>query len=110
MEGLRFQKLNEYQTLVTSENHQIVLTNMVTKYSRFLSRAKINAVVSIILSVVSAIFTIVFVKRAFSPFAGVIEAALTVGAICITILSLTIFNSSTWDIHRFQTFINQYER
>lgn len=110
VEGLTFEKINKYQTKVSSENHHVILTDLVKKYSHFLNRAKINAAVSMLLGIAACIFTIVIIDRAVTQFSGATEVLLILGGICVMIMSVMIFNSSTWDIKKFRRFIDQYQR
>lgn len=110
MEGLTFKKINKYQTLVSSENHQIILTDMIKKYTHFLTKAKINAVVSMIVGLVSSIFAVYFIHKAVSSFSGPAEILLIIGAIVVTVMCVSIFNSSRWDIFRFTRFLKHYDK
>ncbi len=109
MEGLTFKKLNEYQTLVTSENHQVILTDIIKKYARTLMKAKIHAVIAIILIAISAVLAVVFTHRAAVYYSGISGMFPVIGSVIVAIMSASIFNSSMWDIKKFTKFIDEYK-
>lgn len=110
MEGLTFKKLNKYQTLVSSENHQVVLTDMIKKYSHFLMKAQIHAVVSMILGATSAFFVALYIHRALVSFPDFTEVLIILVAGLITSVCVSTFNTSRCDISRFKQFIRTYRK
>lgn len=107
MEGLKFRKINRYQTEVISDNHRIVLTNLILKYTHFIKRAKINAVVSAVTGICAIIFAMTIVQRIILSFTP--SDILLLGAVgCIVILCTGVFNSSKYDIEKYSHILNRY--
>ena len=107
MAGLKFRKINKYQTEVISDNHRIVLTNLILKYTHFLKRAKINAVVSAATGISAIIFEITIAQRIILSFTE--SDILLLGAVgCILVLCAGVFNSSKYDIEKYSHILNRY--
>lgn len=109
MEGLQFRKLNKYQTEVRSENHRVVLTDMIMKYTYFLKRAKINAILSAILGFSASIFACTVIQRILSSFSHS-DTLILVAAGCIVIIAIGVFNSSRYDVKKYSGMLDHYNK